>query len=300
MCHIIIFQIWNYIFHHELHVASEDYPVLMTQTAFNPKPKREKMTEIMFEAFNTPAFYVGIQGVLSLLASGRTTGIVVESGDEVTQIVPSFESYGLHHASLHLDLGGSDLNNYLMKILTKKNYYFTTAAQYDIVRDIKEKLCYVAPDFEQEIHKAASTSSSVEKDFKLPDGQTITIGGDRFHCPEALFQPSFVGIESAGIHELCYDSINKCDVDIRKDLYANIALSGGSTMFSGFSDRLQKEITQMAPSAMKVKVIAAPDRKYSAWIGGSCLAATRTFPLMCISKQEYDESGPVIVHQKCF
>ena len=167
----------------------------MTQTALNPKPKREKMTEIMFEAFNTPAFYVGIQGVLSLLASGRMTGIVVECGEEVTQIVPSFESYGIGHASLQLDLGGSDLNDYLMKILTKKNYYFTTAAQYDIVRDIKEKLCYVASDFEQEIHTA--------KDFKLPDGQKITIGGDRFHCPEALFQPSFVGIESAGISMSC-------------------------------------------------------------------------------------------------
>ena len=255
------------------------------------------MTEIMFEVFNTPAFYVGIQGVLSLLASGRMTGIVFESGDEVTQIVPSFESYGLTHASLHLDLAGSDLNDYLMKILAKKNYSFTTAAQYDIVRDIKEKLCYVSSDFEQDMQTAAS---SVEKSFKLPDGETITIGSERFRCPEALFQPSFVGIESAGIHKLCYDSIMKCDIDLRKDLYANIALSGGSTMFPGFSDRLQKEITEMAPSVMKVKVIAAPDRNYSAWIGGSCLAAARTFPLMCISKQEYDECGPVIVHQKCF
>ena len=273
--------------------------MLMTQTAFNPKPNQQKMTEIMFEVFSTPALYVAIQGVLSLLASGRMTGIVFESGDEVTQIIPSFESYGLTHAALRLDLAGSDLNDYLMKILAKKSYSFTTSAQYDIVRDIKEKLCYVASDYEQEMQMAA-VSSSVEKNFKLPDGQTITIGSERFRCPEALFQPSTLGIESVGIHELCYDSIMKCDVDIRKDLYANIALSGGSTMFPGFSDRLQKEITHMAPSVMRVKVIAAPDRKYSAWIGGSCLASTPTFPMMCISKQEYDECGPVIVHQKCF
>jgi len=126
------------------------------------------------------------------------------------------------------------------------------------------------------------------------------IGNERFRCPEALFQPSFLGMESCGIHETTYNSIMKCDVDIRKDLYANTVLSGGTTMYPGIADRMQKEITALAPSAMKIKIIAPPERKYSVWIGGSILASLSTFQQMWISKQEYDESGPSIVHRKCF
>jgi len=140
----------------------------------------------------------------------------------------------------------------------------------------------------------------LRKQYEMPDGQVITVGSERFRTPEVLFQPSFLGSESVGIHETTYNSIMKCDVDIRKDLYANTVLSGGTTMFPGIADRMQKEISALAPSTMKIKIIATPERKYSVWIGGSILASLSTFQQMWISKQEYDESGPSIVHRKCF
>lgn len=292
-------KIWHHCFYNELRVAPEEHPCLLTEAPQNPKQNRETMTKTMFETFNVPSFYVAIQAVLSLYASGRTTGIVVDSGDGVTHTVPIYEGYALPHAILRINLAGRDITTYCMNLLQEVGLSFSSTAEREIVRDIKEKLCYIALDYEAEL-KAYAESNVNEKAYELPDGHLVTLKDQRFRTGELLFKPSFIGQEFNGIHELTFNSIMKCDVDVRKDLYNNIVLSGGTTMFPGIAERLSKEVSALAPSSMKIKVVAPPERRYSVWIGGSILSSLSTFQTMWITKAEYDESGPTIVHRKCF
>ncbi|XP_006359840.1 actin-104-like [Solanum tuberosum] len=289
--------LWHHTFYNELRVAPEEHPVLLTEAPLNPKTKREKMTQIMFETFNVPAMYVASQAVLSLFANGRTTGIIIKTSRSISiyhHSVPIYEGHVLSHAVSRLALGGRDLTWYLIKILMEGPYIFRNCTSCTPIH-MKETIAYVALDFEQEIDKAKSCLKSIEKGYELPNGKVINIGAEMFRCPEALFKPSLVGIEATGIHEKPYNSIMRCNVDIRKDLFANIVLSGGSTMFPGFVERMTKEITALALSHTKIKVIAPPERKYNTWIGGSILASLSTFQKMQMSKAECFECGPTLV-----
>jgi actin beta/gamma 1 len=291
-------KLLHHTFYNELRIAPEEHPVLLA-TGFHCKSSLEKAMQILFETFNVPAVYLISPAVLALYASGRTTGVVLSMGDGVCSAVAIYEGYALPHTAASMDIGGRDITDYLQKILTERGYSFTTTAEREIVRDIKEKLCYNALDFDHALRTSA-TSATNQQSYELPDGQVVVIDNERFRAPEVLFCPSFLGKECGGVHDMVFQTIMKCDVDIRKDLYSNIVVAGGCSMFEGFADRLSHEVSSLAPSTMRVKVVAPPERKYSSWIGGSILASLSTFQQMWVSKAEYDESGPSIVHRKCF
>ena len=200
---------------------------------------------------------------------------------------------------MRTELAGRDLSQYMIKLLTEHDNSFSSLADFQIASDIKEKVCYVAEDFDQAM-KASGDSSTKDVTYSLPDGKALTIGNLQFRCPEALFQPHKLGKECPSFHELAYKSIMKCDVEFRRELFENIVLSGGNTIFKDFPERFQKEVTAIAPNTIKVRVISPEERKVSAWVGGSILSSLSSFQVNWITKDEYDDVGPTIIHRKCF
>lgn len=292
-------KVWHHTFYQELKVAPEEHPVLLTEPPLNPKANRQRMTQVMFETFNVPAMYCNIQAVLGLYASGRTTGCVIDSGDGVSHAVPIFEGYALPHSIQRMRLAGSHITKYLNKLLTDRGYAFTTPAEADVVKDIKEKLCYVATDYDKE-YSEMKESGAGEQSYELPDGSTVSVVTERIKASEVLFKPSLLGLEMPGLHETAFNCMSKCDNDIRKTLYENVVLSGGSTMFDGIATRMARELEARVPASIGVNVIAPPERRFSVWIGGSILSSLSTFQQMWISKPEFEEVGASIVHRKCF
>lgn len=294
-------KIWHHTFVNELRVKVEEHNVMLTEAPMNPKTNREKMASIMFGTFRVPGLYIAIQAVLSLYSAGRFTGCVCDSGDGVTHLVPIYDGYSLPHSILRMDLAGRDLTKYMAKILCDSGYSFTTSAELEIVKNIKEKTAYVSLDYSEELGKSQSGTLK-DAEYELPDGKVITVGNQRFRCPEVLFDPSMIGKEFDGIHKQTNQSITKSDIDVRKDLYQNIVLSGGTTLYAGLPERLTKELKLLANPNMspKIKVVAVPERKYCVWIGGSILSSISTFSEMWITKDEFDDAGESIVHRKCF
>lgn len=271
-------KVWHHTFYNELRVSpNECKGVLLTEAPRNPKANREKMVQIMFETFEVQNIYVAIQAVMSLYSAGRTTGLVVDSGDGVTHTVPVFEGFSLPHAVEKMEIAGRILTNYCQKLLLENGISMTSAAELEIVKDIKEKLCFVAQNFAEEFEQAKK-SSEHDKQYTMPDKSVITVPASvRMGCPELLFEPNRNGMTVKAIHELAWASVTASDIDVRKELCKNFIMSGGSTMYEGIPDRLKQEVVNKAPSGAEIRVVASADRKYAVWKGGSTLASLSTF-----------------------
>mmetsp|Transcript_109742 Transcript_109742/g.171681 ORF Transcript_109742/g.171681 Transcript_109742/m.171681 type:complete len:380 (-) Transcript_109742:32-1171(-) len=293
-------KVWNHTFIDQLRINPEDHAVLVTEAPMNPLKNRERMVEMLFEKFCVPAAYVVIQAVMSLYSVGKTTGCVVDSGDGVTHTVPVFEGYAMPHAIQRIDLAGRDLSEYFCKVLCDQGLSMGSSSERDIVRNMKETHCYVADDYDAELKKAQDQPVDLEKIYELPDGNKINLIKERFVVPELMFNPMINHQEKPSIHDATYKCIQGCDVDVRRDLYRNIVLSGGNTLFPGMGERLAKELKALVPQKVEVKVNASPQRRYMVWMGCSIVAQLSTFHNMLIWKSEYDEHGASFVHRKCF
>ncbi|PVV04832.1 hypothetical protein BB560_000656 [Smittium megazygosporum] len=309
-------KIWSHVYTDELKILPEEHPVLLTEAPLNPETNREAVAQIFFETFNVPAMYISIQAVLSLYASGKTTGMVLDSGDGVSHTVPVVEGFTIPHAIQRIDLAGRDVTDYMKLLLYQAGLRFETTAEHEVVRLIKERCTYVALDIEKEDKEARSlafaASVAVAEDlsnpqgnqlvpdsYVLPDGKKIKLGQERFYAPEILFRPDIVGLEYPGLHQLILNSVEKSDMDLRKQLLSNIVLSGGTTLTRGFGDRMLYELRNASLSDSKIKIFAPPERRYSTWMGGSILASLSTFKKMWVSSEEYRED-PYIIHKKIF
>jgi actin-related protein len=295
--------IWKHMLYSELKIVPENHNIILTDIPKNKDSNREKITQIFFEKFNVPGLFIGSTSAMSIYSCGKTNGIVIDSGESLTNFVPIYEGFSFNQSIRQVNIGGKDLTDYLIKILINKRFNIDNIQKKQIINQIKEKYCYCSYDFETEIREEEE-GRSLEKKFKLPDGEEVTIEFERLKTPEILFNNNLLDkkIQFKGLHGECYDSIQSCDLEMKKDLYSNIILAGGNTLFKGLPERLHKEIQKVTPSALasKVKIIALPERKYAAWIGESILSSLINFQCMWITKAEYGESGSNIVHKKCF
>ncbi|XP_021541560.1 actin-related protein T1-like [Neomonachus schauinslandi] len=290
-------KLWKYLFEWELGVKPCQRPVLMIEPSLNPRETREKMAEVMFETFNVPAFYLSNHAVVALYASASVTGLVVDSGDGVTCTVPIFEGYSLPHAVTKLYVAGRDITEHLTRLLLASGSNFPCILNKALVGDIKEKLCYVALEPEKELRKRPE---EVLREYRLPDGNVVYIGDQLHQVPEILFAPDKLGIHNPGLSKMVSSSIMKCDTDIQNNLFAEIVLSGGTTLFPGLEERLMKELEQLASRGTPIKITASPDRCFSAWIGASIVTSLSSFKQMWITSADFMEFGTYVVQRRCF
>ncbi|XP_015117414.1 actin-related protein 2 isoform X2 [Diachasma alloeum] len=304
MCHV-----WDYTFGPEkMNINPRECKILLTEPPMNPTTNREKMIEMMFEKYQFAGVYIAMQAVLTLYAQGLISGVVVDSGDGVTHICPVYEEYALPHLTRRLDIAGRDITMYLIKLLLLRGYAFNHSADFETVRMLKEKLCYIGYNIETEEKLAVETTVLVES-YTLPDGRVIKVGGERFSAPEALFQPHLINVEAPGIAELVFNTIQSAEIDMRSELYKHIVLSGGSTMYPGLPSRLEREIKQLYLERVlkndtsklgkfKIKIEDSPRRKDLVFMGGAVLAElTRNRDSFWITREDYQEKGLSVLKQ---
>jgi len=295
-------HLWNYTFHDKMKINPADHKIMLTEAPLNPKENRKKTIENMFEKYGFAGAHMSIQAMLVLYAQGLLTGVVVDSGDGVTHVVPVYDGFVPQHLIRRLDVAGRHITSYLIKLLLLRGYSFNRSADFATVQQIKEKLCYVALDLDVERRLAQETTVLMEK-FSLPDGTVIKLGRERFEAPEALFNPQLVDKDGDGMAAMVFNMIQAADIDCRADYFKHIVLSGGTSMYPGLPSRLEQDIKALylkhvlkgaedRMNRLKLRIEDPPRRKHMVYLGASVLGdLMRDRTDFWVTKQEYQEKG---------
>jgi len=302
-------NLWDYTFKERLKIDPKDHKILLTEPPMNPKENQKKMLQTMLETYQFEAAKVSIQAMLVLYAQGLLTGVVVDSGDGVTHIVPVWEGICPPTLIKRLNVAGRHMTRYLIKLLQVRGYAFNRSADFETVRQIKEQFCYVGHDLEVESRLALETTVLMQS-YTLPDGRVIKLGRERYEAAEVLFKPSLIDVEGDGIADMLFNMIQDADIDLRQAFYKHIVLSGGSTMYPGLPSRLEKEMKRLylekvlkndkkKLSKFKLRIEDPPRRKHMVFLGGSVLAdIMKDRAEFWISKKEWEEHGANIIAKK--
>jgi len=279
---------WNHVCTNELHIDLSEKAELTSYYNNTNKQTKEKTMQIFFENFNVPFYYTSSNALLTLYSSGRLNGIVLDSGDQVTSVTSLYDGSPINYTQITNNFGGRDITNYLASLLKLDEFQAI---------NIKEKYCRLSMDLEREAEELNRTNDPVK--VTLPDNKEVYVRDWAVRSIEGLFDPSIVKSDSPGIHEIVYELLLKTDFDLRRELVANLIVSGGNTNFYYFNERLTKELTTLLPTILKVKTTSNTDKMNSVWFGGSIVSSLSTFQPLMISKSEYEENGPSIVSRKC-
>jgi len=301
-------HLWDYTFD-RMKVDPTEHKILLTEPPSNPKKNKINMCKNMFEIYDFPAVKVSIQAMLVLYAQGLMTGVVVDSGDGVSHVVPVWEGIVPAHLIKRLNVAGRHITTHLIKLLQVRGYNFNRSADFETARQIKEKCCFIGYDLEIENRLALETTTLITK-YELPDGRVIKLDRERYQAPEILFDPEQCDVEQPGIAQMLFNMINEADIDLRAAFYKHIVLSGGSTMYPGLPSRMEKDMKELYlehvlkgnkknMSKFKLRIEDPPRRKHMVFLGGSVLAdIMKDREEFWITKAEWQDEGERIIEKK--
>jgi actin-related protein 3 len=315
---------WEHCIFKYLRCEPEDHFFLLTEPPLNAPENREYTAEIMFETFNVPGLYIAVQAVLALAASWTSrnvkertlTGTVIDAGDGVTHVIPVAEGYVIGSSIKHIPLAGRDITYFVQQLMRDRNEQIPPAESLEVAKRVKEQYSYVCPDIVKEFQKYDQEPSKWFKQYTGINSITkkpynVDVGYERFLGPEIFFNPEIFSSDFlTPLPKVVDDTIQTCPIDVRRGLYKNIVLSGGTTMFKDFSKRLARDIKRSVDYRIKrseelsggkikavpleVNVVSHHMQRYAVWFGGSMLASSDEFYKVCHTKKQYDEIGPSI------
>ena len=291
-------NLMHFLLYSEMKVVPEEVSILITESPRTSRENREKLTEILFETFNVKRLHIANSSMLGLFSYGKTSGLIVDSGFNITSTVPVYEGYPLSHASIRINIGGEDLSKNLLSMIQNnldENYIDIKGRI--LADDIKEKLGYLLLNKDDDDDVKDVT-------YELPDGKKIELSKELYKANEILFSPNEENEKEKGllsIKNMVIDSINKCDNEIKNDIKENICLTGGTTLLKNFPEKLKNELSESSEGT-NFNLSAEQERLFSTWIGGSIVSSLDNFQFMWVNKKEHTDNGKnlLVIDSKCF